>query len=185
MKLPWIRVAVSLVVAGWLSSCGGSSDSPTGNRANSEDQGVVSKPSSVMAQNDVQPGGGDRFSAKLPGKPVSTSEVEDRYSPAYKDCTSTGEAAEGVTSALMDCNGPEIELQDSKLNQAYKMVMSRLPGSDRSKLRAAENAWITARDKGCEKAMGDEAEGSLGSVIYSGCILNETIKRTIWLERLG
>ena len=111
------------------------------------------------------------------------SPIEKRYSQTYNQCMSSGDAANGVTSGILDCNGAETTVQDAKLNQAYKMVMARLTPDRKVALRTSERNWIKSRDQACTKRMGDEAGGTLGQVIYSGCILDETIKRTIYLEQ--
>ena len=110
------------------------------------------------------------------------SAVEKRYSAAYNSCMNSGDAAHGVTSGIMDCNGAEIDLQDARLNQAYKMVMSRLDDQQKTVLRTSERNWIKSRDAACKKSVGDEEGGTLGTVMYSNCILDETISRTIYLE---
>lgn len=118
--------------------------------------------------------------------PVSgrtASAVEARYSAAYRNCLATGDAAKGVTSGLLDCNGTEIDRQDARLNRTYRAVMARLGPHGRTKLRASERAWIGERDRSCRRAAKPSEGGTLASVIYSGCILDRTIERTIWLER--
>ena len=51
-----------------------------------------------------------------------TSAVEARYSAAYRTCLATGDAAKGVTSGLLDCNGAEIDRQDARLNRTYRSL---------------------------------------------------------------
>lgn len=115
----------------------------------------------------------------------SKAQVESRYSKDYKQCIATGNAARGVTAGIMDCNGTEIDRQDAHLNQAYKMVMVRLAASEKIALRASERSWIALRDARCKRESSAEEGGTLGAVIYSQCILDETVKRTIWLEGYG
>lgn len=98
-----------------------------------------------------------------PALAASKSPVEQRYAPNYNKCLNSGQAAEGVTSAMVECNVAETRIQDGRLNQAYKMVMTRLPANRKDQLRLSERNWIKARD--------------------AGCILDETIKRTMFLER--
>jgi uncharacterized protein YecT (DUF1311 family) len=110
-------------------------------------------------------------------------EVERRLSPAFNECQSNGDAARGITSAMMGCLGEENERQDARLNQAYRMVMKRLPTSGKTKLRQSQRAWIKNRDA-LAKAAGDRAGGGSASGLeYSGEFLHETIKRVIWLEK--
>lgn len=113
---------------------------------------------------------------------LAKSKVEARYSPDYNTCMASGDAANGVTSGLMDCSSAEIDRQDTRLNEAYKVVMMRFNPSQKSVLRASERAWIGERNARCFRASASEQGGSLAGVIYSNCVLDETIKRLIWLE---
>lgn len=116
------------------------------------------------------------------GHAQTQKQIESRYSKDYQACLATGNAANGVTVAMMDCNDAEINRQDARLNQAYKMVMLRLNGSAKTTLRASERSWIGARDSRCARESASERGGSLENLIYSSCVLDETIKRTMWLE---
>ena len=106
------------------------------------------------------------------------TQIEKRYTQTYSDCMDT---SEGVTSSMMDCIGTEIEVQDGRLNQAYGMVMRLLPKPRKDTLRGLQRTWIKQRDAKCQRAIADEG-GSIAGLIYAGCILDETIKRTIFLE---
>ena len=184
MRSTFISTAAVLAWVGLLSSCGNASTSPPNERGSNGGSAAIKD-----AHADVPPLTGKEVSSsgqhadlKGQGKQIPDSAIEKRFSSTYNECKSNGDAANGVTSAMMDCNSAEIELQDARLNQAYKMVMSRLPESDKGRVKASEKVWISNRDRDCTKSMGDEAGGSLGQIIYSGCILDETIKRTVWLE---
>jgi len=59
-----------------------------------------------------------------PAASQSQAQIEKRYTPDYRECVDT---SDGITSAMMDCIGTEIERQDARLNQAYAMVMRPLP----------------------------------------------------------
>lgn len=110
-------------------------------------------------------------------------EVEARYSPAFNQCMQTGDAAQGVTLGMMNCLGTEIDVQDARLNQAYKMVMARQSAAGKSRLRSSERAWIKQRNMTCKTQSDRDGGGTLSAITYNSCILDETIKRTIWLER--
>ncbi|HMT42695.1 MAG TPA: lysozyme inhibitor LprI family protein [Sphingorhabdus sp.] len=107
------------------------------------------------------------------------TQIEKRYSRDYAQCM---DASGGVTADMMDCLGTEIDRQDARLNQAYVMVMRPLPKPRKDKLRGLQRAWIKQRDAKCARASAEEGGGSLSSIIYSSCILDETIGRTIFLE---
>jgi uncharacterized protein YecT (DUF1311 family) len=99
--------------------------------------------------------------ATSPTSAQSSKQLSARYSTDYKQCMSSGDAAQGVTSGILDCNGSEIERQDARLNQAYKMVMTRLSPDSKAILRGREREWITQRDAGCHK-ISDPKSGNNG-----------------------
>lgn len=117
--------------------------------------------------------------AATPLAAQSQSQIEKRYSPDYGPCI---EASGGVTSEMMSCTGVEIDQQDARLNQAYVMVMRALPPAKKVALRSSERAWISQRDAGCRRSAKESGDGTLADLAYSDCILDEAIKRTIFLE---
>lgn len=83
---------------------------------------------------------------------------------------------------MRDCYGNEIGLQDARLNQAYVMIMRRLSPAKKSDLRTSERLWIRQRDIKCERHAAQEKGGTLYFVMLDACVLDETIKRTLFLE---
>lgn len=119
--------------------------------------------------------------AALQAEP-SRKAIEARYTEAYDTCLNTGDAAKGITPAMRACVSQELQRQDGRLNQAYVTVMKRLSNAKKSRLRTLQRAWIKSREKQC-RAEADEYEGgTIAPQIYSGCLLDEAIIRTIWLE---
>jgi uncharacterized protein YecT (DUF1311 family) len=116
--------------------------------------------------------------ATIPAFAQTQSQIEKRYTQTYSDCMDT---SEGITSNMMDCIGAEIEVQDGRLNQAYVMVMRPLPKPRKDTLRGLQRTWIKQRDAKCQRAIRGN-DGTEANLIYAGCILDETIKRTIFLE---
>ncbi|MEG3174700.1 lysozyme inhibitor LprI family protein [Sphingomonas sp. RB3P16] len=115
--------------------------------------------------------------------PPSEAQVEARYTKAYHACFKTGDAARGVTSAMLDCNSLEIDRQDGVLNRTYRATMARLPKARQTQLRTSERAWIKRSDAHCV-AVGNEAGGgSAAGLASNSCTLSEIVKRTMWLER--
>lgn len=106
------------------------------------------------------------------------SQIEKRYTRDYSGCM---DASGGVTVEMMNCIAAEIDIQDARLNQAYVMVMRPLAKSRKNTLRGLQRTWIKQRDAKCQREIADEG-GSMAGIIYSGCIVDETIKRTIFLE---
>ena len=106
------------------------------------------------------------------------TQVEKRYTRGYSECM---DASGGVTVEIMNCSAAEIDVQDARLNQAYVMVMRPLAKPRKTTLRGLQRTWIKQRDAKCARSIADEG-GSMAGLIYSGCILDETIRRTIFLE---
>ena len=120
-----------------------------------------------------------------PGAPEnSVTGAAGGYSAAYRTCMASGEAASGVTVAVMSCTGDELARQDATLNQLYRAAMARLPPADGVALRTQERAWIKSRDAQCHQQM-DDAGGTLGAQIYAKCTLDQTVSRVATLSRLA
>lgn len=115
--------------------------------------------------------------------PQTDAEVEKRYSAAFNTCIGTGDAARGVTPAMAECMGAELDRQDARLNQAYKMVMGRSPQKRKTALRTSQRKWIKTRDATCQQAYDAAGGGTASGLEKLGCLTSETIKRTIFLER--
>lgn len=115
-------------------------------------------------------------------EPVSAqtkSQIERRHTPALKRCI---EASGYGDAAMTECYNIELSVQDGRLNQAYKMVMQRLPAARKTALRNKERAWIKRRDAVCQRHAAPEAGGTMYDVMLSSCLVDENIKRTIALE---
>lgn len=109
-----------------------------------------------------------------------TPAQEKRLSRAYDDCV---KAAAGAFPATMECIASEYEIQDGRLNQAYRMVMTRLPTARRASLRTAQRGWISQRNTKCQRAWDEAGGGQASDMERTSCLLRETIARTMWLER--
>jgi uncharacterized protein YecT (DUF1311 family) len=112
----------------------------------------------------------------------TNADIQRRYTPAYKACLDSGDAAQGVQYAMNECANSEYERQDGRLNQAYVMVMRRLAPPAKVKLRTLQRAWIKTRDGKCTAESAEYQGGSIAPMIYSLCLTDETIRRTLWLE---
>lgn len=116
--------------------------------------------------------------ATAPAK--SADPVEARYTPAYKQCMGGGDAAEGITSAMVDCTDAELKIQDAKLNDTYKQVMAQLSPDQQSRLRDRQRAWLRYEHTECTA---DATGGTMDEINQSSCTLKETVKRTMVLEQ--
>ena len=118
--------------------------------------------------------------------PLSTAnsrEADAQFTPDYRRCMTSGDAAGGVTSAMQDCTGEENARQDQRLNAAYQAAMRPLAPAQQTALRASERGWLAARKQRCDGAAAEEAGGTLSAVLYSRCMLQETATRAAWLEQ--
>jgi uncharacterized protein YecT (DUF1311 family) len=111
---------------------------------------------------------------------VLSPESEARAS-RYVECEARNVRASDNVS--LGCLQVEIRRQDKKLNRTYQSVMRRLSHPEKARLRRLERAWIAKRDRRCERLGGGTWGGSGGAVVWESCYLDETIMRTIWLER--
>ena len=111
---------------------------------------------------------------------VWTPAQEGRLSKTYDQCI---DAAAGVMPEMVQCTMAEYDIQDAKLNQAYRMVMTRSPGARRTALRASQRGWIRTRDAACQRVYDEAGGGQASDSEQPSCLLHRTIERTMWLER--
>ncbi|RYF22386.1 MAG: DUF1311 domain-containing protein [Oxalobacteraceae bacterium] len=112
----------------------------------------------------------------------AASDPAHRYSREFRSCMSAAIAAGNTDHDNTACNYAEIQRQDDRLNQAYKMIMLRLNPAKKSVLRESERKWIVSKKEGCRRDRGDDVGGTLDEVIISDCVLRQTIERIIYLE---
>ena len=105
--------------------------------------------------------------------------VEARYTPAYDKCL--GAPAGQSTMGMIDCTGVELQIQDARLNAAYRKTMASLNARQKTKLQAAQRAWVTFRDAECA-SYEDEDWGTISRINASACVLRMTVQRTLDLE---
>jgi uncharacterized protein YecT (DUF1311 family) len=107
-------------------------------------------------------------------------EVSARLTPAVHACERLRESGGTVQQAI--CYRDEASRQDQQLNALWSRVIYRLAPADRAPLRRSERRWIRHRDAECRQ----EAAGYINSTaayMFNVCMANETIRRTIWLEK--
>jgi uncharacterized protein YecT (DUF1311 family) len=99
------------------------------------------------------------------------------------------------TYGMKDCAIREAAIWDEQLNKAYKAVLKEYGDTDADGdngkqvkgadlIRDAERAWLTARDKKCQVAGLQMAEGTGAGVLIDDCYLYETAHQAIWLNSL-
>ncbi len=124
------------------------------------------------------------FGAAEHAHAVRPDPLAARYTKAYDRCLNTGDAARGVDPAMQQCNADELARQDARLNQAYGAAMARLSPAARADLRLHERAWIRHRDQVCQRYAPNGSNGTIAYLEYAICQIDETIRRTIRLEKL-
>jgi uncharacterized protein YecT (DUF1311 family) len=105
--------------------------------------------------------------------------VEKRYSPAYQKCLDSPDGQS--TMGMVGCNNDEAAVQDKALNAAYRKAMKDLTAEQKTKLQAAQRAWIAFRDAECASYQ-DNDWGSISNINAAACLLRMTVQRTMDLE---
>lgn len=81
------------------------------------------------------------------------------------------------------CNKRELRIRDAELNATYRRVMRHLSAAARRDLRSKERRWIRRRDRICQE-YAEMYAGPLAETNLSRYLIQETVMRTLWLERL-
>jgi uncharacterized protein YecT (DUF1311 family) len=115
---------------------------------------------------------------------ATTAAAEDTYndkrlSAEYHRCF----AQDSSTAGMGQCLELELERQEGRLNQAYRMVMMRLPAARKATLLASERAWVRARKRECDRAYKEMEGGTGDGAAYLMCSSVRAAERTAWLER--
>jgi uncharacterized protein YecT (DUF1311 family) len=105
--------------------------------------------------------------------------VEARYTPAYQKCLDGPDGQS--TPGMVGCAGDETAIQDKALNVAYRKAMKDLTAEQKTKLQAAQRAWIAFRDAECA-SYEDDDWGTISKINAADCLLRLTVQRTIDLE---
>jgi uncharacterized protein YecT (DUF1311 family) len=111
---------------------------------------------------------------------VPDDPVQARYTPAFDKCLASPDGQS--TMGMIECTQQEADLQDARLNAAYKKAGAGLNARQKAKLLAAQRAWIVFRDAECASYQ-DEDWGTVSRVLAAGCVLHMTVQRTMDLER--
>jgi uncharacterized protein YecT (DUF1311 family) len=81
------------------------------------------------------------------------------------------------------CLESEDERQEARLNQAYRMVMARLPAPRKAALLTSERAWVKARKRECDAVYREMEDGTGAGPSLLICLSVRAAERTAWLER--
>ena len=117
-----------------------------------------------------------------PGYCQTDDEVAARLTPSVQTCEQAPENAGTFPQAL--CYKDELTRQDQQLNATWTQVTNRLAAARMEKLRRGERQWIKERDATCEREA-TEYVNATKAYMYNVCMTNETIRRIMWLEKVG
>lgn len=93
------------------------------------------------------------------------------------------EAPGGASNAAMDsCLMREIDWWDSQLNVHYTSLIDQIDEESAAALQQAQRSWIAWRDDSCEFEYTYWRDGTIRSIYYQSCMLNETAHRAITLQ---
>lgn len=105
------------------------------------------------------------------------------------DCVNSQPQGE-TTMGMSQCLQAAAAYWDEWLNREYDVTMARMRESDdyhranspqyavgEERLRTAQRAWIAFRDADCQSRLSVYAEGSLGRIVYPGCLSERTFER--------
>ena len=105
------------------------------------------------------------------------------YTPAYGRCLAQPDNQS--TAGTVNCVGDELEIQDKRLNAAYRDAMSRMTTSrQKAALQKAQRAWIAYRDADCDSQT-DPDWGTISRITAANCRLDHTYTRADDLETYG
>jgi uncharacterized protein YecT (DUF1311 family) len=109
-----------------------------------------------------------------------TAENNRELGQEYVTCL---DKANGVTFAMIDCIAVETSRQDTRLNENYKTLTSKISPKRKQALLDGQRAWIKFRDANC-KFYGDPEGGTSARLSANECLLNATADRAKELKLL-
>lgn len=101
-------------------------------------------------------------------------------SKQYDTCM---DAANGVTSSMLDCIGAETKRQDAVLNKNYREVLNAVSPARKQQLIAAQRSWLAFR-KANTDFIEDPDGGTAASVNASSKFMTMTQDRADELKTL-
>lgn len=86
-------------------------------------------------------------------------------------------------SEITACFGDDENVADSTLNKVYQSLMHVLSDADKQRLRDAQRAWISFRDKECTFRVAPYGDGSIAPSLTASCVTALTAQRVVDLRR--
>jgi uncharacterized protein YecT (DUF1311 family) len=87
-----------------------------------------------------------------------------------------------TTVGMVECTDRETKVWDDLLNAEYKRLLGVLGDKAQASVRAAERAWIAARDADCSVPYDIFEGGTIAQPIAASCILSHTAMRALQLR---
>jgi len=116
-----------------------------------------------------------------PANAQTDEEVAARLTAEVHSCEKSPE--NGGTLEQAFCYKDEAVRQDKKLNKTWISLMGRVTTTRQVVLRRSERRWIKERDGDCHKAASDYINSTY-AYMFNVCVVDETIRRTMWLEQV-
>lgn len=113
-------------------------------------------------------------------KPIAQAEIEARYSAEFGECLKDGLA----TADTVFCVTTEAGQQESRLDRALAAALKRVSARRRPALRSAQAKWEEQSRAKCDAAVAGEPFERVADAERGQCLLDETIRRTIEIERI-
>ena len=107
--------------------------------------------------------------------------IHRHYTPAYNACAHAPD--NGGTFQQAQCMSAEDDRQDRALQAVWRRLMARMDVPSREALRIRQRAWIKAREV-ASQGIADDFVNSTRALVWASSYADETIRRTIWLEKL-
>lgn len=109
--------------------------------------------------------------------------VTARLTPAYHACR---KQAYGGTFPEAICMADENRRQDVMLNARWRRTIGAMSRVSADALRKRQREWIRSRDPRCKaEVTGQDVINSTAIYVYNVCMLDMTVRRIMFLERLG
>jgi len=109
---------------------------------------------------------------------ATTSFAENHYSDEYSTCM---DQSGGKNFEMSECISNEYAVQDQKLNEVYKKLMSQLSDHRKQALREAQRQWIVYTEKNCD-FYDDPDGGTMAQLNAQECTLSSRAMRVKELE---
>jgi uncharacterized protein YecT (DUF1311 family) len=104
--------------------------------------------------------------------------VESHYSAAFQECVDASLA----TADRLFCAQSEIARQQSRMNSILASAGKRLTSRQRTALRSSQAAWESKASEECATAGIPDDSDTILMEARDRCLLEQTVKRILYLE---